>query len=204
LKGKIERGYVSDFKAEPDNVFSQKEWDEIARSIPLDKLPEEMKQAISEALSDYFLMSSRRPRVRQALTSLARLLQRLVPQMQTLRAKLSTLDDLRPENVIDQVEALIDQAYALQQAAQLELEKRPKEKVGRPPELDRNALVERLICVYDQYSGRPVGLSRNKKDHKPSGPCYRFISTILNFKQISTKGIEHIIEESRDMPKTHP
>jgi len=192
---------VSDFKAEPDNVFSQEEWAEIARSIPLDDLTIEMKQAISEALSDYFLMSGRRLRVKQALTTLKRLLQRLVPQMQTLRAKLSTLDDLRPENVIDQVEALINQACALQQAAQLELERRPKEKGGRPRQLDRDALVERLISVYAKFSGRPVRLSRDSAN-RPSGPCYRFISTILKLKQISIKGIEHIIEESRDMPKT--
>jgi hypothetical protein len=194
---------VPSYEAEPGAIFTEGQWDEIARSISLDKLPGEMKQAISEALSDYFLMSGRRPRVKQALTNLVRLLQRLVPQMQTLRAKLSTLDDLRPENVIDQTEALINQAYALQQAAQLELEKRPKEKVGRPRQLDRDALVERLICVYAQYSGRPVGLSR-KSDKRPSGPCYRFISTILKFSQISTKGIEHIIERTRDMPKTRP
>jgi hypothetical protein len=194
---------VSDFKAEPDNVFSQKQWADIARSIPLADLKIGMKRAVSEAISDYLLMSGRRPRVKQALTNLVRLLQQLVPQMQTLRAKLSTLDDLRPEKVIDQVEALSDQAYVLQQAAQLELKKRPKEKVGRPRQLDRDALVERLICVYAQYSGRPVRLSRNSAN-RPSGPCYRFISTILKLNQISIKGIEHIIERMARHAKNPP
>jgi len=184
---------VSDFKAEPDNVFTQEQWAEIARSIPL-HLKIEMKQAISEALSDHYWMSTRRPKVKQALTKLARLLQ-------TFTVKLSTLDDLRPETIINQVEALIDQARDLQKAAQLELEKRPKERGGRPRQLDRDALVERLICVYAQFSGKPVRLSRNS-DNRPSGPCYRFISTILKLSQISTKGIEHIIERERDMPKT--
>jgi hypothetical protein len=193
---------VSDFKAEPDNVFSPEQWADIAQSIPLADLKIEMKQAISEALSDYLLMSGRRLRVKQALTNLARLLQRLVPQMRTLRAKLSTLDDLRPETIIDQVEAFIEQAWDLQKAAQLELEKRPKEKGGRPPHLDQDALVERLIYVYAQFSGKPVGLSRNSAN-KPGGPCYRFIHAILELSQISTKGIEHIIERfPRDMPKT--
>lgn len=193
---------MSDFKADPDNVFSRKEWAEIARSIPLDDLKIEMKQAISEALSDYSLMSgSRRPKVKQALTKLVRLLRRLRPQMRTLRAKLSTLQtDLRPEKTIDQVEALIDQAWSLQKAAQLELEKRPKEKGGRPRQFDRDNLVERLICAYAQFSGKPVRLSRNS-DNRPSGPCYRFISTILKLWQISTKGIEHLIEKAAQHAK---
>jgi hypothetical protein len=188
---------VSEFKAEPDNVFSQKKWAEIAQSIPLDDLKIEMKQAISEAVCNHLLMSGTRPKVTQALAKLARLLQ-------TLSAKLSTLeDDLRPENIIDQVEALIEQADALQKAVQLELERRPKERGGRPRLIDRDALVERLIRAYAQFSGRPVRLSRDSRN-RPSGPCYRFISTILKFRKISTKGIEHIIERSRDVPKTAP
>jgi hypothetical protein len=186
---------VSDFKAEPDNVFTQEQWAEVARSIFLPDLNIEMKQAISEALFDHLLMSSSPPKVKQALTKLARLLP-------TFHAELSKLqDDVRPEAIINQVEALIEQARDLQKAVQLELDKRPKERGGRPRQRDRDALVERLICVYAQFSSKPVRLSRNS-NNRPSGPCYRFISTILKLSQIPTRGIEHIIERERDMPKT--
>jgi integrase len=192
---RVEKGRESlpSYEAEPDAIFNEREWDEVARSIPLKKLPEEMKQAIAEAVGVYVLTSSEPPKVRKALTKLARLLSTLCNKLSTLR------DDLMPETIVDQVEELIDQADVLQQAAQLELERRSK-KGGRPPQIDRHDLVERLLWAY-ALSGKPVRLSRNSAG-RPSGPCYRFISTILKLKQISIKGIEHIIEESRDMPKT--
>jgi hypothetical protein len=147
-------------------------------------------------LCDHALMSGERRKEKQALN-------RLVRSLQTLRARLSTLQtDLRPEEIIDQVEALIEEAYALQKAAELELEKPtryqgagPKEKGGRPRQLDRDALVERLLSVYT-FSGKRVSLSRNS-NNRPSGPCYRFVYAILKLSQISTQGIEHVIEKTR-------
>ena len=108
---------MGDIAAEPDAVFSNEQWAEIARTIGLATLPMEMKQAISQALYDRALMSGERRNEKQALNRLVRLLQ-------TLRARLSALQtDLRPEKIIDQLEALIEEAYALQKAAELELEK---------------------------------------------------------------------------------
>src|SRR6476659_4834260 len=40
-------------EAEPEDPFSPEQWDKIARSIPLDELPREMKQEICDALFAY-------------------------------------------------------------------------------------------------------------------------------------------------------
>jgi hypothetical protein len=169
---------------------------------PLTILPMKMKQAISQALFDHALMSKERKESREALSRLVHLLRTLPSNLRTLRSKLSKFQrDLRPENIIDQVEGLIEQAYAVQKTAELELERRPKSKGGRPPQLDRDVLVLNLIGIFAQFSGKRVGLSRSPEKQNPdrvkaSGPSYRFVSTILKKSNLSTRGIEHVIERA--------
>jgi hypothetical protein len=71
LTGGVSRRRVCDMEAEPDAVFSDEQWAEIARTIGLATLPMEMKKAISQALFDYFLMSGQRRKEKRALKAVA-------------------------------------------------------------------------------------------------------------------------------------
>ena len=96
-----------------------------------------MKQAISQALFDHTLMS-----IKHSGAESRRALGKLVNMIQRFRRDLSELQgDLKPESIIDQVEDLIEQTYALQKTANKEWQRRPKSKGGRPRLLDRDELV---------------------------------------------------------------
>jgi hypothetical protein len=203
---------VSDFEAEPDAAFSQEQWDKIARSVGLAELPEWMKQAISQAVFDYSLLSNEKREAarRSALKNTVESLTDLQHSLQRSRLQLSKLQhDLRPEKVIDQVEELISQAYHVQKTARDELENLPKSKGGRPRKLDRDALAEALIGIYAQFSGKPVSLSRsrdkqNKNRFIPGGPYYRFVSTILQESNVSTRASSTSSKEFATCQKEGP
>jgi hypothetical protein len=193
------------FEAEPDAVFSQHKWAKIAQSIPLDPLPEQMKQQICDAVFDHVLMSNK-----QREASARRALKNLVELTRQFRCRLSELQpELRRESIIDQVEGLIEQAYAVQRTANQELEMQPKSKGGRPRELDRDTLALKLLDIFVQFSGKPVGLSRNPDpEHldrlKPDGTSYRFLFTIFELSGLPTRGLEHVIARVAQHAKNHP
>jgi hypothetical protein len=196
---------VPNFEAEPDVIFSQGQWAEIAASIPLDPLPPQMKQEICNALFDHNLMSNEQSEAKQR-----RALKKLVEMIDEFGCSLSELQgDLRPENIIDQVEGLMDQARAARKAASRELKGRPKPKGGRPRNVNRDALALLLIDIFARYSGKRVGLSKSPDAQypdrlKPGGPCYRFVSAIFRLSKLPTKGLEHVIARAAQHPKNHP
>jgi len=191
-------------------MFTEAQWDEIARSIPLDKLPEEMKQAICNALRDYTLMhndqseGSRSPR--RALLDLVKLTSKLGPKLNELQG------DLRSEYIIDKVEILIEVNYAVHKAAVEVLPKLDKSKGGRPRQIDRDILAQNLFEIFVRFSGKAVGLSRSPDNEnpenpdrlKPGGPCYRFVSTIFKLYEIPLEGLEHVIEGAARHSKNRP
>ena len=201
---------MSRSEAEPVAFLSRAQWKKIAQSIPLDKLPQEMKQEICDALFLYDVAcladhddevpsaeDERKPhKKRRKVAQDARehtaleLLIKCVRDARDVRLNLYRIErDLRPESLVEQAERLAEDAYALQRAARAELEKRIKPKGGRPPMVPRDALAFRLVGIYGRFTGMKPGLSRNpdtrnpdpNKRHllKPGGPCYRFVSTIL-------------------------
>src|SRR5262249_47914216 len=82
-----------------------------------------------------------------------------------------------------------------------ELKLRPKPTGGRPHKINRDGLVHNLIDIYARWTGRPIGLSKttdpqDPERRKPSGPCYRFVTTILQMRGLPIDGVEHIIEDA--------
>ena len=122
--------------------------------------------------------------------------------------------DLKPESIVEHAEKLADHADALQKAVRFELEKRIKPKGGRPPMVPRDGLAFDLVDIYARFSGMKPGLSRNPdtrnadpdKRHllKPGGPCYRFVSTIFEFRGLPLKGLEHVIARAARNAKNRP
>jgi hypothetical protein len=106
--------------------------------------------------------------------------------------RLSELTDVK--EIIDQIKGLIEQTERVHELALFELKLRLKPKGGCPPEINREGLVYNLLDIYTRWTGRPIGLS--KTQGKPSGPCYRFVTTILQMTGLSITGVEHIIEKA--------
>jgi hypothetical protein len=193
--------------------FTREQWAEIAQSIPipLDKLSRKMRRAICDALLNFTLISNQQGEVRQR-EALQKLLTTL-KQFKKLRPKLTELQaKLRSEKLTDQIEGLIEEVYAVeptahtvQQTALKELE-RPKSKGGRPRQHDRDDLAIRLTDILTRFTGIPVRLSRTRDPQNPdrflpSGPHYRFVSTVFKLSGILTKGLEHVIEYAAQLAK---
>ena len=55
----------------------------------------------------------------------------------------------------------------------------PEDKGGRPRNRQLHAMIYELAEYYARQTGRKAGLSRDPATGKPSGPFFRFVSTVL-------------------------
>ena len=204
--------------------FSPEQWVKIEASIrppglrassknrrtPPKVLPEELKQEICDALLMHNLMSTinyhPEAQERRALEGLVELTRSYSLQLSKLKKDVGV--------IIDQIKGLIEQTETVHELACFELKMRPKPKRGRPRQINRRpkpkrrrprqinrkGLVHSLLGIYTRWTGWPIGLSKSvdpqTKRRKPSGPCYRFVTTILQTSNIPIKGVEHIIADA--------
>ena len=121
--------------------------------------------------------------------------------------------------IIDQIKGLIEQTETVHELACFELKMRPKPKRGRPRQINRRpkpkrrrprqinrkGLVHSLLGIYTRWTGLPIGLSKSvdpqTKRRKPSGPCYRFVTTILQTSGLPIQGIGNIISDAKAYQK---
>ena len=75
--------------------------------------------------------------------------------------------------------ALLDGLGELIAAADALKEALPEDKGGRPPNRQLRCMIKSLAEYYAQHSGREAGISRDSINGNPSGPFFRFVSTVL-------------------------
>jgi hypothetical protein len=188
-----ERGIVVSRK-----VFSRERWAEIARSIPLDEIPYEMKREI-KALWIRAVLAILTPKTPKK-ASQRPALKKLVNYLKKPKARISKLQrELSSEQIVGSINELLEQIEIVRTAGDTMLAQR-KSKGGRPRKIERTQLAYDLLDIYTKYTGKPIGLSRDAFN-RPSGPCYRFLSAIFR-GWISTTGLEDVIIAKRDMVKT--
>jgi hypothetical protein len=206
-------------KTEPEAVFSEEQWVEIAQSIPVDEIPREMKQAICDALFEYQLAqlngqnledetntaetkrSQKHKRVQHG-AKYREALKQLVDSAGEFRIAIYRLQRfLREDHQLEKVEQLADAAYELQRFAERELENRPKPKGGRPRLTAHINLVDRLGVIYERITGKKPARSENAASGRPTGPFVRLLSTIFEFQGIPLTGIKHVISEAARIAK---
>jgi hypothetical protein len=83
-------------------------------------------------------------------------------------------------------------------------ELRDKPKGGRPPEVARDNLVDRLGVVYERLTGRVPGRSENPETGKLTGPFARFLGLIFEYQGISPSGLKHAIAKISRNAKNRP
>jgi hypothetical protein len=139
---------VFNSEVEPDAVFSQEQWADIAKSIGVSDLPIDMKQEISNILFQNFLSNAPRAATHR------RALKRLAEVTANFRTRLTKIQgQLTKQTIINEVETLIDRAYAVQKIASRDLKAIPKSKGGAPPKINRDSLVENLLRIYAKHTG---------------------------------------------------
>jgi hypothetical protein len=79
----------------------------------------------------------------------------------------------------EKLQALLDGLAELIAAADGLTEALPQDKGGRPPNRQLRCMIKALAEYYTQNSGRKAGISRDSSNGNPSGPFFRFVSTVL-------------------------
>ena len=98
---------------ERDILFSRRRWEEIARSIPLDEIPREMKNEIADFLIENLRTSNGQSKSRKTCA-----LKKLIESIEKLRTAVSELQgDLNSEEVVHRVMGLVEQTKIVQSAA---------------------------------------------------------------------------------------
>jgi hypothetical protein len=75
--------------------------------------------------------------------------------------------------------ALLDGLAELIAAVDAMKEALPEDRGGRPPNRQLRCMIKGLADYYAQHTGREVGISRDSSNGNPSGPFFRFVSTVL-------------------------
>jgi hypothetical protein len=75
--------------------------------------------------------------------------------------------------------ALLDGLAELITAVDALKEALPEDKGGRPPNRQLRCMIKHLADYYAQHTGREAGISRHPGNGNPSGPFFRFVSTVL-------------------------
>jgi len=189
---------------DPKAVFSPEQWTAIAKSISLDKISPKEQREICIALMGYEFNRINAQRAFEEGTQTStrvrvdprakerKALEQFVQYARGLRLALNSVEHyLRKSEWIDRARQLSDEIYEFQRFAEREVK---RESVGgRPALADREALVGRLAAIYERITGNPCRRSFNPETGRSGGPCVRFISTILEAKNISTRGLRHVI-----------
>jgi hypothetical protein len=76
-------------------------------------------------------------------------------------------------------QALLDGLAELIVAVDAATNALPEDRGGRPRNRQLHSMIYHLAKFYAQHTGRTVGLSRDATTRKPSGPFFRFASTVL-------------------------
>ena len=167
---------MSSFDLEPDKVFSQQQWVQIAQSIERDDIPHDAKQRICDALLEY-TMSTIKPDE----------LNRFVEEVRKFRAAASRIQNfLRSFRWHEKIEELIEDIHQLRRFVEDEYKRRPNPKGARPKLAARDSLVDRLYLVHEDLTGK------NLKTGKLTG-AFRFISKIFQFQGIELRGLKRAI-----------
>ena len=171
---------------DPKAVFTKPQWIAIAASIGRRDIPRKEKQEICDALFEYEMASMKPER-----------LKRFVEELSEFRAAASRVQgfikDLRWN---DRIEDLNEEIYQLQKYVQDVYELRDKPKGGRPTEVARDNLVDRLGVVYERITSRAPGRSENRETGKLTGPFVRFVGPIFEYHGISPGGLKHAIAKT--------
>jgi hypothetical protein len=175
------------FDLEPDKVFSQQHWAEIAQSIERDDIPHDAKQGICDALFEY-TMSIIKPED----------LSRFIKEAGQFRAAASRIQNfLRNFRWHTKLEELIEEIYEAQRFVDHEFKIRPNPKGGRSKSAARDTFVYRLGLVYRELTGNDPGLTVHPNTGKLSGPFPNFTTTIFRFSGIKSRGLKHAITKAR-------
>jgi hypothetical protein len=76
-------------------------------------------------------------------------------------------------------QALLDGLAELIAAVDAAKEALPEDRGGRPRNPQLRGMIKELAEYYAQHTSREAGLSRDPRNGKPSGPFFRFVSTVL-------------------------
>jgi hypothetical protein len=172
---------------EPDKVFSQKQWAEIAHSIQRDDIPHDAKQKICDALFEY-TMSTIKPEG----------LSRFVKEARKFRAAASRIQNFfKTFSWHTRIEKLIDEIYQVQRFLDHEFKSRPNPQGGRSKSAARDTLVYRLALLYRELTRKEAGQTVDPHSGKSSGPFPKFTTTIFRFFGVKSAGLKDAITKAR-------
>jgi hypothetical protein len=76
-------------------------------------------------------------------------------------------------------QALLDGLAELMAAVDAAKKALPEDRGGRPRNRQLHGMIYELAQYYERHRGRKAGLSRDPRTGNPSGPFFRFVSTVL-------------------------